>query len=224
MRLKTFAIFLNLCLLCLEAYPQGYFCNKQGTVLEYVRKETDGSFVWRLRGTVVKVTDMGSYDECSTESEFTRQNGKPLYKSKVLQTVTIDHESGEVGVDVAGAMSSFIKARVGLNANCTRTLSSLPADVKPGDVLPSVEAEAKVGPLTYKVEIFERKVLRSETLTVPAGTFDCVVVEEHKVESGPGHNRDVINHTWYAKGVGYIRHDSYIKGKLDTSEILYSIK
>ena len=101
--------------------------------------------------------------------------------------------------------------------------SSLPADAQPGDVLPSVFAQAKVGPLTYDLKITDRKILRHETLVVPAGTFECVVLEEHKVESGPGHNRDVINHTWYSKGVGYVRHDSYIKGKLDTSEILNSI-
>lgn len=193
--------------------------------MEYVRKEVkDGSFVWRFTGTVMKVSDNGRYKEITTESAFTKQNGKPLYSSSVIQTVRLDTETGDVSIDVAGAMVSYIKARAGLTATATSAFSILPADAKPGDVLEPVEAQAKVGPLTYNLKITDRKILRQETLTVPAGTFDCVVLEEHKVESGPGHNRDVINHSWYCKGIGYVRHDSYIKGVLDTSEVLQSIK
>lgn len=204
---------------------QGYFCDKKGTSMEYVRKQVkDGSFVWRFTGTVTSVLDNGRYKDVTTESLFTKQNGKPLYSSPVIQSVRVDNETGEISIDVAGAMASYIKARAGLTATCGKVYSSLSADAKPGDELESVYAQAKVGPLTYNLAITERKILRFETLSVPAGSFDCIVVEEHKVESGPGHHRDVINHTWFCKGVGYVRHDSYIDGKLDTSEILYSIK
>jgi len=225
MNRKLWYILTILSLICLDAYPQGYFCDRKGATVEYVRKEVkDGSFVWRFKGTVIEVTEADGYINCTTESMFTKQNGKPYYKSSVIQSVRIDKQSGDVSIDVAGAMASYIKARAGLTATCTSVFSTLPAGAQPGDVLEPVNAQAKVGPLTYDLKITDRKILRRETLSVPAGTFDCIVLEEHKVESGPGHNRDVINHTWYCKGVGYVRHDTYIKGKLDTSEILYSIK
>lgn len=221
---RAFCILLTLFAVSLGLRAQGYFCDRQGAQLEYVRKEVkDGSIVWRIKGTVIEVSDKGDYEDCTTECFFTKENGKPYYKSSVLQTVRIDKKSNEVSVDVAGAMASYIQARAGLKADCGKVFSALPADAQPGDVLPSVFAQAKVGPLTYDLKITDRKILRHETLVVPAGTFECVVLEEHKVESGPGHNRDVINHTWYSKGVGYVRHDTYIKGKLDTSEILNSI-
>ena len=221
---RAFCILLTLLTVSMCLRAQGYFCDREGAQLEYVRKNVkDGSVVWRFTGTVTKVADSGSYKDITTESEFTKPNGKPLYSSSVLQMVRVNNETQEVSVDVAGAMASYIKARAGLKADCGSVFSSLPADAQPGDVLPSVFAQAKVGPLTYDLKITDRKILRHETLVVPAGTFECVVLEEHKVESGPGHNRDVINHTWYSKGVGYVRHDSYIKGKLDTSEILNSI-
>ena len=225
MNKKLFYIMLTLCMICLKAYPQGYFYDKEGGKLEYVRKQVkDGSVVWRFTGTITKVADSGTYKDITTESVFTKPNGKPLYSSSVIQMVRVDNETNEVSVDVAGAMASYIKARAGLTANCTKVYSTLKADAKPGDELESVFAQAKVGPLTYNLAITERKILRRETLSVPAGTFDCIVLYEHKKEDGPGHHRDVINHSWYCKGVGYVRHDSYIDGKLDTSEILYSIK
>ena len=225
MNRKAVCLFFFLCAFCIDAYSQGYFCDKEGTTFEYVRKEVkDGSFVWRLKGTVIEVSDKDAHKQCTMESVFSKQNGKPLYRSSVFQTVVINKQTGDVSIDVAGAMASYIKARAGLTADCTSVFSTLPVDAKPGDELESVSAQAKVGPLTYELKITERRILRRETLSVPAGTFDCIVLEEHKVESGPGHHRDVINHTWYCKGFGYIRHDTYIKGVLDTSEILYSIK
>ena len=126
--------------------------------------------------------------------------------------------------DVSATMVSYIKGRIGINATSDGILSSFPSTLNPGDMLDEVSGQAKVGPLTYTVTVNDRKVLRQETISVPAGKYDCVVIQEHKVESGPGHNRDVINISWYCKGIGYVRHDTYIKGKLDTSEVLESIK
>ena len=224
MNRKIFCIILFLSAACTNIYSQCYFCDREGATLEYVRKKVaDGSFVWRFKGTVIGVTETDTYRECTVESSFTKQNGKPYYRSSIIQTVSIDKQSDDVSLDLGGAMASFIKARAGLSSTCSKVVSTLPASAQPGDALEPVEAQAKVGPLTYNLKITDRKILRRETISVPAGTFDCIVVEEHRVESGPGHNRDVINHTWYCKGVGYVRHDTFIKGKLDTSEVLYSI-
>lgn len=221
MKRRFFYIFLLLTAICLDAYSQGYFCDKKGATVEYVRREVkDGSFVWRFTGTITNVSDDGRYKNITTEASFTKENGKLLYSSPVIQMVRLDNETGEICIDVAGAMASYIKARAGLTATYSTVYSDLSADAQPGDELESVYAQAKVGPLTYNLSITERKILRFETLTVPGGTFDCIVLEEHKKEDGPGHHRDVINHTWYCKGVGYVRHDSYIDGELDTSEIL----
>ena len=67
-------------------------------------------------------------------------------------------------------------------------------------------------------------MLRSEVLSTPAGDFDCVVVSEHKVEKGPGRNRVTTALTWYARGTGMVRHDTYDRNmKLETSEVLIGI-
>ena len=209
----------------IRAYAESYFLDRSDVTLEYVRSEAgDGKFTWRHAVNVIDVKDTGTHIKYTTESFFTKENGKPLYRSVVTETAIVDKLSGDVSLDVGGVMASYIKARTGLNASSTGKHSILPAAMEPGDTLAPVVAHAKVGPLTYKLVVSERKVLRRETITVPAGTFDCIVVSENKLETGPGHNRYVTNVTWYSKGVGYVRHDTYIKGKLDTSEILNSIR
>ena len=208
-----------------ESYARGYFLDSEDVTLEYVRKSTaDGKFQWRHMVRIIDTSEQGREMKYITESVFSKVNGKPLYKSSVLETAYIEKNTGKVGFDLGSAMLSYIKARSGLNATGDSLISSMEATVEPGETLPDIFLQAKVGPLTYSVVIDEREVLRRETVSVPAGTFECVVVKEHRVESGPGHNRDIINYTWYSKGLGFIRHDTYIKGKLDTSEILQSIQ
>ena len=214
-----------LLLVCTGLRAQGYFLERTDVTLEYVRRSVaDGKISWHHNVSVTDVTETGSHTKYITESLFTKQNGKPLYKTAVVETTLVDKNSGNVSLDVGGAMASYVKARTGLNATSTSVLSVLPASIAPGDTLMPFVAYTKVGPLTYKVIVSERKVLRRETISVPAGTFDCIVVSENKSETGPGHNRNVRNLTWYCKGVGFVRHDTYVKGKLDTSEVLKSIK
>lgn len=209
---------------CGQNHVSGYGLDKENVTLVYVRNNAaDGKVVWRHMVHVVNVTDQGKTLRYTTESEFTKANGKPYYKSAMREFFNIEKETGNILFDVSATMVSYIKGRVGVNATSEGIYSSFPSELGPGDKLDDVSGFAKVGPLTYNVTVTERKVLRSETVSVPAGKFESVVIQEHKVESGPGHNRDVMNISWYSKGIGYVRHDTYIKGKLDTSEVLQSI-
>lgn len=59
---------------------------------------------------------------------------------------------------------------------------------------------------------------------LPAGTFDCIVVQESKSERAPFHRRDRVTLTWYAPGYGMIRHDTLLTDLTpETSEVLEEI-
>jgi len=203
---------------------QGYYCDRQGARLEYVRKiSKNGETEWRHILNIKEVTKGADGSVVTSFSTFLKANGKPYYKGDIREQVILK-PNNDVWVDMEQVTIDYIKGRAGLNATAEAAPSILPADMQPGDTLPQVTGKAKVSLLTFTYRIWDRKVLRRETISVPAGTFDCVVLQERKLESGPGHNREVLNHTWYCKGIGFVRHDTYMDGKLDTSEILYSIK
>ena len=102
--------------------------------------------------------------------------------------------------------------------------SSLPSSMTPGDTLPSVQASVKAFGLTMKISVTDRQVLKFETISTPAGKFNCIVVRERKVEKGMGRNRHTIADTWYSKGTGMVRHDTYSPElELLTSEVLTAI-
>ena len=49
-------------------------------------------------------------------------------------------------------------------------------------------------------------------------------MRERKVEKGMGRNRHTVADTWYARGIGMVRHDTYSPElELQTSERLVSI-
>lgn len=224
MNIRRFCIILLLVAVGSGACAQGYFCVRKDARLEYIRRTVkDGSIEWRHIMTVSDVRSSGTSSQVTARSSFYKSNGKPLYGSDITERISVDDE-GNVSTDLGTVMVSFIKARTGLNASAGPIRSVLPADMQSGDILPPVSGSVKLGFLTYTLNVLDRKVLHEETITVPAGTFNCLVIEERKQESGPGHNRDVVNLTWYCKGIGYVRHDTYVNGVPDTSEILESIR
>jgi len=203
---------------------QGYYCDRQGARLEYVRKNVkDGSTEWRHVMDIREVVKGPRGSMITSASTFLKANGKPYYKGEIIEQVEL-RDNNDLWVDMEVVTEAYIKGRVGLDATARAAPSVLPADMAPGDTLPQIQGQAKVSLFNVSFRIWDRKVLRRETISLPAGTFDCLVVQERKIESAPGHNRDVLNQTWYYKGLGMVRHDTYIGGKLDTSEILVSIK
>ena len=94
--------------------------------------------------------------------------------------------------------------------------------MKVGDKLPDTHCELRSGMLKLVIDITDRMVLRRETISTPAGTFDCIVTRQHKVEDAPLHHVDTWSDSWYAPGIGYVRYDILDKDneQLLASEIL----
>ncbi|MCQ2172977.1 MAG: DUF3108 domain-containing protein [Bacteroidales bacterium] len=225
--------FSKLCTLLLAfglaAFPlnaaQPFFCSSQGRVLNYVRRGPDGGKVrWKYSVTFDRISKGPSGSAVEYTYDFRKPGGAQMYGGPIALHAQIA-ENGDVTLDLAATMLSIFRnmfPRSSFSSEGGRTV--LPADLAPGHTLPDASAEVRVGALRYNVVVTERKVLREERLTTPAGEFDCVVVSEHKVESGM-RSREVRTLTWYARGVGEVRHDTMDKnGKLQTSEVLESIE
>jgi hypothetical protein len=71
--------------------------------------------------------------------------------------------------------------------------------------------------VTLKANTKERKVQKKESVTTPAGTFECVKVSQvNELKVGLITNKTTTT-TWYAPGMGMIKQETYDKkGKLDS--------
>ena len=219
-KLLTFLLVLLGSLAARAGEP--YFCLQPGRTLYYERYDASGT---KLRRTttmdVVSVTPEGSGRRVEYGFTLRKAGGAEMYGGRAVMVHRIDAD-GTLRADLGASMKAVIHnllPRAELVSKGDAAL--LPSDIKPGDTLPEAHCTVDAAGLTYRIDVTDRHVLRAERVTVPAGTFDCMVVREHKVEKGPGHHRDTVSDSWYAPGVGYVRHDTYDKNmRLDTTEVL----
>lgn len=100
----------------------------------------------------------------------------------------------------------------------------LPNDLTEGQSLPDADLlmNVQMAPLTMKltVKIFDRKVEGKETVTTPAGTFDCIILTQSS-ETKMGVKVTANSREWYAPEVGLVKQESYNKkGKLIGRSVL----
>ncbi|MFT5891771.1 MAG: hypothetical protein ACI9Y7_001878 [Dokdonia sp.] len=76
--------------------------------------------------------------------------------------------------------------------------------------------------MNISVMMIDRKVQNKESITTPAGTFECYVITyTSKMKMGIG--RTGSSKQWVAEGVGLVKQEDYNKkGKLTGSNMLTS--
>ena len=199
-----------------------FFCTQPGRTLYYERYDASGTKLKRTTTLdIVSVQPAGSGRRVEYGFTLRKAGGAEMYGGRALLVTEIDAD-GTVRADLGSSLMAVIHNLLP-NAKLTSNgeTSRLPAGIQPGDVLQDAHCVVDAAGIKYRIDVTERKVLRAERITVPAGTFDCLVVREHKVEQGPGPHRDTVSDSWYAPGVGYVRHDTYNKNmRLDTTEVL----
>lgn len=75
-----------------------------------------------------------------------------------------------------------------------------------------------------KKKCYNRKVIGQETIKTGAGTFNCYIVEETVDVKMAGVNEKSTTKSWYARGIGIVKEETYEKKKLVQSRELISIQ
>lgn len=130
-------------------------------------------------------------------------------------------KDGEFSFDMAfmmdgAAMSGYQNMDVSVDAD-DYTLPNL--DAPAGTTMPDGSLKINIatgGPInmTTTVNVTDRKIEGRETITTPAGTFDCVILSQ-SVNTKMVMKVEASAKDWYAPGVGLVRSESYNrKGKL----------
>lgn len=203
-----------------------YFCTRPGVKLHYERRKGGGG---KLTQTtlfeIVSQSPSRGGRQISYAVTLKEANGKEMLGGRAIQTVLIS-SNGDTSLNFGETVKGFVRnmfPRVKITA--TESTALLPARMQPGDTLPDTHCTVKVGGIPAFFHVTDRKVLRRETITTPAGTFDCLVVRERKEEDAPFHHPDNWLDNYYVPGLGYVRHDIYDKNmRLKEIEALVRIE
>lgn len=216
------ALLLFLAVLTVPA-AEPYFCVQAGRTLYYERYDASGTKLKRTTTLEIGQVRPDGSNGRTVEYGFTlrKPGGAPLYGGRAPMTAGIDAD-GSVRMDIGASLAAVLRNLFPRAEIVSRGATALlPARMQPGDELPEAHCTVEAAGAKYRIDVTERRVLRRERVTVPAGSFDALVVREHKVERGPGRHRDTVSDSWYVAGVGYVRHDTYDKNlRLDTTEVL----
>ena len=101
-----------------------------------------------------------------------------------------------------------------MEVDITGTNLILPNDLNAGQMLPDADMimNISMSPMNMKmtVNIFNRKVEANETITTPAGTFDCAVIS-YDIETKMGMKIMGKAKQWLAEDVGMVQQINYNK-------------
>ncbi len=201
-----FVVPLNAQEVCSEYYPM-----QTGTKFQLTSYEKKDKVSAILN---YEVKDAGS-DWALLSYDIQDAKGKSLatseYEIKCVEDgVAIDFKS----LGAPGVLDQY----EGMEVEVSGTNLFLPNDLIAGRELPDAEMKMaiKMSPITMNMGVWitNRKVTGNESITTPAGTYNCVVMS-YDFESKMGIKVSGSTKQWLAEGVGLVRSEDYNKkGKL----------
>jgi len=167
----------------------------------------------KLVYAISNVSKNGNATTATINSEMFDKNGKSVSKA----TNNVQCENGILMMDMKMFIPSSQQQQMGdVSASGTTTYLEYPSTMKEGDALKdvsfSMDFKSKSGLGGHiSIDMTNRKVEGRESITTPAGTWDCYKITYHskmvfKMGIGIPMNADVTE--WYAPGFGVVKTES----------------
>ncbi len=214
-----------------------YFPAEEGKELVYQFYDAKDKPTLKAHYRVVDVKDTPDGLKITIENwyESTAEKEKKKKKEEEMlpDTLFFDYycKGGRFYIDMTSALSKILGMYQEADLDIQSNDLVLPSDLKVGQTLPDagvtvvVRGDGGIKLVTITSNALHRRVAEKEKVTTPAGTFDCYKITydvEGKVGFVKTHAKGA---TWYAKGVGTVRSESYDKkGKLQSYQVLEEIR
>lgn len=204
------------------ARPSGgapFYPVKKGLVMTYATGTGKGKPASYTRSTIVDIQwqDERNYSVV-TSSEILDADMNPVTSEPMTAGATV--QNGVVTYD-PGTMVGQLTAGMEISGD----FFFLPDNINVGDVLPDYTITINIGGLKTVSENVGLKVTGQETLTVGDYDIDCYVIENSSSVTAFGIKSQATMKTWYGRGIGQVRQESYNKnGKLTSVYELVELK
>lgn len=201
-----------------------FFPFREGAVLEYQHydKKDKPEGVSYMEIESLESTSGGGV-EARVKSRFTDKKGKEEYEG----SYTVKCEGNTLYMDLSKMMPSQMLESMGdMEATMESEGLIIPANLEVGQTLPDAEMTINVGGgglgnlMNMNFSITNRRVEAKETVTTPAGTFDCYKIT-YDTNMKMMMNKTFQSAEWYAEGVGVVKSATYDKkGNVDNYMLL----
>ena len=243
---KYLLTVVALVMACMASTAQ-YFSTTVGQVLSY-NSTKDGKIEKTAKSTVLSVETNSDGVITMQEEDAVSDAANPLMEVKMHRTYTYNPTTGVTNVVIMTAEDMKAVMIDGIRhaaqeagqymsesdlteiANAITAKGALGYDIDPkmapDTKLPKSNFRLNAGMVSVTGNLWDVKMLGTETVTVPAGTYeDCVKISYTMVMNSPEGNSKHIDVDWYAKGVGLVKSAEYDKkGNITSVDELISIQ
>jgi hypothetical protein len=187
-----------------------FFLNKAGAIAEYDTKGPDGSTltVTRMTVTGINTTDELNYSIAYNVEVFDASRNPmtaPLKMTTNVKNGAVEMSQAVPGMEIEGTMPSY------------------PADMAVG-YNQEYSSTVKMMGMSASTSGKERVVAR-ESLTTPAGTFDCFKSEAELTVKTMGQTQNMKTVSWLSPGIGVVKQETRDgAGTLQSTQELVSLK
>lgn len=134
---------------------------------------------------------------------------------------------GTTSLDPASIMTTQLQQYEGMEYSVEGDNISVENSYEVGQSIPDVSVTMTVDTgiinITSTVTMTDKKVVRREEITTPAGTFDCYVIT-YTNTLRMGFSKTMQSTQWIAQGVGMVKEETYkANGRLLTKTVLQTI-
>jgi hypothetical protein len=209
------ALFFLLLLVSLTSFSQncdGFYYLQKNKVVEMTITNKKGKEVGKNTYTITDVIKSGGTVSSTINSEFVDSKGKTISKA----TNNMKCTGGVMMMDIKTFIPSAQQEQMGTGEGGGEVYIEYPANMKEGDALKeslfSMDFKSQAGIGGHiTLEMTNRKVAGKESVTTPAGTWDCYKITYHskmifKIGIGIPMNTDITE--WYAPGFGTVKTES----------------
>ena len=195
-----------------------YYPFSEGTTTELTMYDKKGKVSAVVLHAVKDVSSTGSTDVATMTQVLKDKNGEELTTTEYDITCT----GGMVSIDFRSlSQSKMLESMGDVDYEITGTNLDLPNDLSVGQSLPDagVNIKMNIGGMNMNMDtdITDRNVIGQETVTTPAGSFDCYIITSTTTfKMGMSKSKQ-----WIAEGVGVVKTEDYNKkGKLQSTSLL----
>ena len=186
-----------------------FFPMKTGSVQVFVSKDNKGKVTSQARNTIKAITGGKDAFAIEYESEILDDMGIPTDKDKPLVlNFRVVIKDGLMYLDMKGLFGAID----GINdMQASGTGLKIPSNLAVGQTLEDANTRIRIGFINCLTSMTEGKCLAIEDVKVDAGTFRCHKVSYKTNATVMGIRSEGTVITWYAKGVGTVKSESYDK-------------
>jgi hypothetical protein len=225
-KILTLLLFAAMFTGMVNAQDCGYFTMSKGNVFGYQNLDAKGKVTGTTKTTCVDVVKVGAATNFKVKSEYSdSKNSQPS-----THEYTMRCEEGKFYMDMQSFMDpKSMESFKGMELSIDSKDMEYPSTLLVGQSLPDASITISAGSggmsiMNMVVNVTNRKVVGTESVTVPAGTFECYKLT-YDVETKVMFKINTTVVEYINMGVGNVKTETFDKkGKLAATTVLSELK